>query len=303
MSEFVSNSVVLTYGVTASTFTALFAEDENFEIVSIPKQRLDWVILENIVGHRNIYNVRIQSITTTQRDFLYNYIQSDDQYVTINGTLRTVYLRDKELMLDLLDGYIENVVLNMEFEDRTITRPAINVSRTQGITTSSAGYASTASGKGTVVTMIYNYGSGDTKRIFRVDMVKSYKADILDHRWNYVDRNNGYKRLGYRLNFTIDFGGWGLGQTQTQLFDDRTWLKEFITAPTKRIEVFDQYIGDVVNDFSEVRFTYIGNNIYNKTLQLNWKAQALATNLPVSPSGQFILDSETLGTLDSNILG
>jgi len=304
MSEFVSNSVVLTYGATSSTFTALSAEDENYEIVSIPQQLIDWSLVENIVGHRNIYTVRIQSITSAQRLFLYAFIQSSDQYVTINGNLYTVYLRDPALMLDLLDGYIGNVVLTMEFEDRTITRPS-TPSRTQGITTSSVGYSSTASGSGTIVTMIYNYGSGDTKRIFRVDTVQCFKADILDKRWQYVDRNNGYKRLGYRLNFDIDFGGWGLGQSQTQLLDDRAWLKEFVLAPTKRIEVFDQYLGDVVNDFGDVRWGYKHNIIYNKTIRLNFKAQSLATNMPLSPSGQFILDSSTQGILDggSGLLG
>lgn len=303
MSAYVSNSVILSYGSTPTTqtLTALFADDESFEIVSLPKKRLDWTLLENIIGYRNIYTIRVQQITSAQRNFLYNFIQSSLQQVTINGTQHTVKLRDSELMLSLLDGYIGNVGLTMEFEDDVITVPSSSYSATPF--TYSAGYSSTASGSGTIVTLTMNYGSGDIKRVFRVDTVYAYRADILDKRWEYIDRNRGVKRLGYRLNFDIDFGGFGLGQTQAQLQDDRTWLKEFVLAPTKRIEVFDQYVGDVVNDFDEVRYGYLGGLIYHKTVRLNFKQQRLQTNLPVSPSGVFILDSTTQGTLDNNILG
>lgn len=303
MSVFVSNSVTLGYGSTPTTqtFTALFADDESFEIVSLPKMRLDWNLLENIIGYRKLYLVRIQQITAIQRNYLYNFIQSSTQTVTINGVEHSVKLRGQELMLDLIGGYIGNVGLTMEFEDDTITVPSQTF--TAGITTLSAGYASTATGSGTVVTLVCNYGSGDTKRVFRVNTVHAFKADILDKRWEYIDKNRGVKRLGYRLNFFIDFGNFGLGQTQSQLQDDRNWLREFVLAPTKRVEVFDQYVGDVVNDFDEVRYSYLNNSIYGKTVQLGFKQQGLQTNLPVSPSGIFILDSETQGTLDHNILG
>lgn len=303
MSAYVSNSVILGYGSSPTylTLDALFADDESFEIVSLPKKRLDWTLLENIIGYRRIYTIRVQQITASNRNYLYYFIQSETQTVTINGSSHNVKLRDSELMLDLLDGYIGNVGLTMEFEDETITVPTQTF--TAGITTSSAGYSSTASGSGTIVTLVMNYGSGDTKRIFRVNTVTALKADILDRRWEYIDKNRGVKKLGYRLNFFIDFGGFGLGQTQAQLQDDRDWIKEFVLAPSKRIEVFDQYLGDVVNDFDEVRYGYIGGSIYHKTVQLNFKQQGLQTNLPVNPSGAFILDSSTLGTLDNNILG
>lgn len=299
MSVFVSNSVVLRYGGSSATFTALSADDESYEIVSLPKKRLDWTLLENILGYRNIYTLRVQQITSTQRNFLYNFIQSADQYVTINGVEHSVFMRDEQLVLDLLDGYIGNVVLTMEFEDKTLTANS-TPSRTQGITTSSAGYSSTMNATGTGVLLIYNYGSGDTKRLFRVNSVSAYKADVLDKRWEYIDRNKGIKRLGYRLNFDVDFGNFGYGQTQAQLQDDRDWLKEFVLAPTKRIEVYNQYVGNVVNDFDSVTYSYIGGSIYGKTTRLNFKQRELQTNLPVAPSSQFTLNNDVL---DAKVLG
>lgn len=305
MSVFVSNSVTLTYGQTSQVFTALIADDESYEIIRLLKERIDKTLLETIVGYRNIYNIRIQSVTASQRLFLYQFIQSDSQKVTINGVEHDVNLRDGQLMLDLLGGYIGNVVLTMELEDKVLTVPS-EPARSQGVTTASAGYGNTSSGSGTIVTLFYNYGKDSrdvTGRTFRVNRVDSYKADIIDKRWNYVDFNNGYKRLGYRLNFFIDFGGFGLGQTQAQLQDDRDWLKEFVLAPYKYIEVYGQYIGGVVNDFDDVRYSYIGGSIYGKTTALNFKQKSLMTNNPVSPESQFILDSPTQGILDQNVLG
>jgi hypothetical protein len=308
MSVFVSNSVTLSYGdspAVATVFTALFADDESYEIVRLVKERIDKAILETIVGYRNIYNIRIQSVTAAQRLFLYQFIQSDDQKVTINGSAHDVNLRDGQLMLDLLNGYIGNVTLTMEFEDRVLTTPP-DPTREQGVTTSSAGYANTSTGTGTVVTLYYNYGKDGkdvTGRTFRVNRVDSYKADIVDKRFSYVDWNNGYVRLGYRLNFFVDFGNFGLGQTQDQLQEDRVWLKEFVLAPMKRIEVFGQYVGDVVNDFDEVRYSYIGNSIYGKTTALNFKQKSKSTNAPVTPESQFILDDADYGVLDTNVLG
>ena len=303
MSANFSNSVVLQYGAVSLTLTVLFAEDDNFEIVSLPKKRLDWALLENIVGYRFLYNIRVQQITEAQRDFLYNFIQSDDQSITINGISHDVFLRDSELMLDLLDGYIGNVTLEMEFEDKLLTVPTVNGDRNVGMTDGSIGYSGVLTGAGTVVTLMYDYGTGWYGRRMRVNSVHSYKADILDHRWQYIDKNNGYRRLGYRLNFSIDFGGFGLGQSQASLQDDRDFIREFVCAPTKRIEVFGQYASNVVNDFSEVRYSYLSNIIYGKTLQLNFKSAELMNNLPVKPETQFILDSPTSGTLDHNILG
>jgi len=299
MSVFVSNSVTLTYGSTSQAFTALFADDDNFEIDSLMKERLDKTLLETIKGYRDLYSVRIQNITSAQRLFLYQFIQSEDQSITIFGNTLDVNLRDRELNLDLLDGYIDNIVLTMQFEDRLITVPT-TPSRSQGVTTGSAGYSSIASGSGTVVTLFYDYGSGNTGRTFRVNRVTSYKAEILQKTWKYLDSNNGYKKLGYRLLFDIDFGGFGLGQTQAQLQDDRDWLKEFVLAPTKRIEVYSQYFADVVNDFNEVQYGYIGNSIYGKTVQLGFKAKDLATNAPFAPTDQAIFD---FVLTDQTILG
>lgn len=302
MSVFVSNSVVLRYASTSMTFDALFADDENYEIISLPKKRIDWMLLENIIGYRTIFNVRLHMVSQAQRAFLYNFIQSSDQYVTINGVETSVFLRDDTLALDMVDGYIGNISLELEFEAKSITR-ITSATQAVGTTSASAGYKSTASGVGTVVTLAMNYGDGDVKRVFRVNSVLSYKADILDKRWTYIDKNNGVRRLGYRLNFEIDFGVFGFGQTQVQLQEDRDWIKEFVLAPSKRIEVFDQYLGDVINDFDNVQYDLIGGIIYNKSLKLSFKQQGLQTNLPVAPSSVFILDSETQGTLDHNILG
>jgi hypothetical protein len=285
-------------------FTALLTEDENFEIVSTPKKRLDWTLIENIWGYRKIYAIRVQQITEADRDFLFGFIQSVTQYITINGVSTIeVYLRDKELLLDLLNGYSGNLVLNMEFEDRALTVIA-EPARTSGVTTSSVGYKSAT--EGVTVTLGYNYGKDGkdiTKRVFRVKSVSSNKADIEDIRWEYIDKNNGYKRLGFRLNFEIDFGTFGISQSQTELFDDRTWIKEFILAPSKRIEVFGQYIADVVNDFDVVEWSYNGGNIFSRTIKLNFKQRFLGTGQPLKPEEQFILDSPTSGILNSNTLG
>lgn len=302
MSAYSTNSVTLAYGATSQTFAALFADDENYELIRLVKQRIDWTILETILGFRNLYNVRIQSITSAQRDFLYQFIQSSAQSVTINGSSHDVFLRDERMILDLLGGYIGNLVLNLEFEDQTLTVPS-TPSRSQGVTTGSAGYSNTTPGSGSIVTLYYDYGSGRTGRTFRVNRVDSFSADILDKRWMYVDYNNGYKRLGYRSIVNIDFGGFGLGQTQSQLADDRAWIKEFILAPSKSIEVFGQYQCEVVNDFDGVKYGYIGGNIYNKTVSLRFKARNLSTNNPLASATQFILDSPTSGILDSNVLG
>ena len=303
MAIFVSNSVTLEYGSTSQAFTALSCDDESFEIVSLPKERLDKTLLENIIGYRNIYNIRVQQITSAQRNFLYNFIQSDDQAVTINGVSHDVNLRDADLMLDLLDGYIDNVVLTMEFEDRAIVSQfdffANFVSRTQGVTDNSAGYSSVGNTVGTDVILTYNYFGTDTGRRFRINSINFYKANIIDKRWEYVDRNRGFKRLGYRLLYDIDFGNFGLGQTQAQLADDRAFLKEFVLAPNKYISGNTVYLNNVVNDFDEVRYSFIGSP-YSKTTRLQFKAQSLATNIPttttfIMDSGQGILDTNTLG--------
>jgi len=299
MSVFVSHSVVLTYGSTSETFNALFADDEDYEIIRLLKDRIDRTILETIIGYRNIYRIRIQGITSAQRLFLYQFVQSSSQSVTINGSSHNVNLRDTQLHLSYLSGYVGNVELTMEFEDATLTR-VTTPSRYQGTTTSSVGYTSTATGVGTVVTLFYDYGSGNTGRTFRVNSVIGIGADIVDKRWEYIDHNNGYKRLGYRLNFEIDFGGFGLGQTQAQLLDDRTWLKEFVLAPSKRVEVYGQYFADVANDFDEVRYGHIGNNIYNKTIQLGFKSKMISGLAPLDPADQLIFD---FVLTDENILG
>jgi hypothetical protein len=311
--EYVSNIVTLTYGAITEQFTALYANDEDYEIISLPNKRLDWTLLENITGHRNIYTVKIQQITSAQRNFLYKYIQSDDQNVTINGVSHSVYLRDGSLLLNLLDGYIDNVVLDMEFEDKTLTRQTVPA-RAQGYVTLSAGYNSISDNTvGTRVQLNYNYGQGVTSRNFAVNGINFYRADILDKRWEYVDKNRGIRRLGYRLNYDIDFGGFGLGQTQSQLQDDRDFIKEFVLAPYKYISGKGVYLGEIVNSFQEVRYSLIGNSIYDKTTKLSFKSKSLITNVPTvtlekdnpdpTSSTQFILDDNTFGRLDHNVLG
>lgn len=308
MSAYVSHSVGLyksaIIGGTELTFNALSADDDDFEIVSLQKQRLDWAILETVIGYRTIYHIRIQQITTSQRNFLYSFIQNEDQRVRINGVLHSVYLRDSELMLDLLDGYVGNVVLTMEFEDKLITTPSTLISSTTHIyKDGSIGYRGVTTGVGTIVSLTYNYGSAEIRRTFQVNSVHSYKAEILDKRWEYIDKNRGVKRLGYRLLFDIDFGSFGLGQTEASLQDDRDWLKEFVLAPYKYVDVFGQYIGEVVNNFDSVNYDLLGGSIYNKTTKLSFKQKELQTNLPTLSSSAFILDSPTFGTLDNNVLG
>jgi hypothetical protein len=304
MAIFIDNTVWLGYvnGVEseALSFSALYANDEDFEIISIPKVLINWTIKENIIGYRNIYKIRIQNITYAQRTFLYKFIQAAIQSITMNDESHFVKCRDKELNLDLLDNYIGNLVLEMELEDASITNVP-TPTFPQGMTSNSYGYSS-PSELGTTVLLSYNYGSGDTKRFFRVNKITTYKAEILDKRWKYVDYNNGYKRLGFRLMFDIDFGGFGLGQTQIGLQDDRNWLKEFVLAPTKRIEGYGQYIAEVVNDFNTVSYDLIGGIIYGKTTRLQFKAKELATTIPLETSF-FQLDSGTLGILDQNVLG
>lgn len=301
MSSYVSHSVTLQCSLAnPQTFTALLAEDDDISLVKITKQRIDWTIIETIVGYRYVYSIRLNKITEAQRQFLYLFIQSEEQYVTINGVVHQVNLIDRELNLDLLNGYIGNVVLSMKFEDVSLSAPAANIGRTPGVVTASAGYSNTASGTGTVITLYYYYGANMYGRVFRVNSVNCYGAEILDRRWKYLDFNNGYKRLGYRLLFDIDFGNFGIGQTQSQLQDDRDWIKEFVTAPRKRIEVFNGYIADVVCDFDEVKYHYIGNSVYGKTTQLRFKQKNLATNIPTAPGDQPILD---FVLTDQNILG
>jgi hypothetical protein len=296
MSVFVSNSVTLIIPTPyeQQVFNALFAEDDNFDIISLPKQRIDWALLENIVGYRNVYNVKFHLITTAQKNFLYRFIQSESQQIIINGTTHTVKLRDSELALELLDGFIGNIGLELEFEDDTLTVYEYGLQSWEGFATNSAGYFASGS-TGTVVTLKYNYGDLDTQRKFRVNSVYSCKSDILDKRWEYLDKNNGVHRLGYRRTVEIDFGCFGLGHTPTSSQEDRDWIKSFILAPNKQIDVTGEYVTGVVNDFNEVRYSYVGNNIYNKTLQLSFKQKQLQTNLPVESADRFTIGSIPLG--------
>jgi hypothetical protein len=301
MSVFVSNSVVLTYDTSISqTFNALFAGDDNFDIISLPKQRIDWMLIENIIGYRNVYNVRFNLVTTAQKNFLYNFIQSGSQQVTINGSIHNVKLRDSELALELIDGYIGNIGLELEFEDDEITEPHSVYRLWEGYTSSSAGYDGSNNLTGTIAILSYAYSATElshkTKRRFRINSVYSCRSDILDKRWEYLDKNNGVRKLGYRRNVEIDFGCFGLGHTPNTIQDDMDFIKDFILAPSKQIEVLGEYVTDVVNDFSEVRYSYLNNNIYGKTLRLNFKQKQLQTNLPLESAGRFIFGSTPLGT-------
>ena len=299
--DYTSGAGTVTGGILAKgkELDTFFADDESFEIISKKKQTLaQWTTLENILGYRTIIDVRTAELTTVERQFLYQFAISDYQYCYINSTFYTVYLMSPSIVARLISGYFSAVSVDLEMVSKTLT---IFTTPTFSGNTDSVGYKAN-NPNGTNITLGMNYGSGTINRNFTVAIAQPYDVEIQRRDWTYLDDNLGRVTLGFKGSVFIDFGTFGYGQTEAQLDDDRQFLKEFILAPSKTITVKNNYIINVVNDFSDVRYSYLSNFIYAKTIQLSFKGKSIQT-LQATDGSTFVLDDNTLGLLDSNVLG
>ena len=277
-----------------------FADDESFEIISKRKTALaQWTTIENILGYRTIISVRTDTLTTAEREFLYQFaINNTVQYCLVNSTFYTVLLTNQAIVSRLIQGFFGAVSVDLEMVAKVLTRlltPSFSGS------SDSVGYKS-ANPLGTNITLTMNWGSLDISRNFTVALAQPYDVEVQKLDWAYIDDNLGRLTLGFKGSVFIDFGTFGYGQTEAELDDDRQFVKEFVLAPSKRITVKNNYIINVVNDFDEVRYSYLNNFIFAKTIQLSFRGKSIQTR-QVNDGNSFVLDDNTFGILDSNVLG
>lgn len=281
------------------SLNVLHSDDENIQIVSVQKTRLDKVILENIKGYRTVLNIRTEAVTDTERLFLYQFAKSDAQAAEVFGILYSdVLLMDSEVVTDLIEGYILATPVSMTLVDRQVTSAASGYSPGS---TSSAGYLASAP-LGCRVKLTMNWGAGDVSRLFTVNIANIYPVRLERKDWTHIDEAMGRVNFGMRPMVNLDFGNFGYGGTTSDIEADLAWIKNFCLAPSKRIEVFQVFVADVVNNFDSVNVGYLDGFIFAKSLQLSFIGRSLV-DLQTNATGTFTLDDNTYGTLDNNNLG
>jgi len=299
--NYAGGSGTVTGGVLSigKKISVLFADDESFEIIAKPKQRLaQWSAIENIAGYRKIISIKTEALSDSQRKFLYRLSISETQYCVVNSVFYSVYLSNDNLSAELIHGYFSAISFSIEFKTKTYTR-ALSTSFS-GDTNSYGYYA--GSPTGTRVNLSFSYGGSNVSRNFVVNLVNVYGLDIQKKSWEYIDWSEGRKTFGIKSTVIIDFGTFGFSQTESQMQDDRDFIKDFVLAPSKRITAYGLYVVDVVNDFTDVKYSYLEDFIYGKTIVLSFKGKSIQTNL-VEDNSSFVLDDNSLGILNENILG
>lgn len=277
----------------------LHVDNENIEILAGEKERNDKVILENIKGYRTLVDVQTEALTDAERLFLYQFAKSDYQMCEVFGSVYTdVLLQESELVADLIENYIQATSISFTLAERNLTAPA---SAYSAGTTSSAGYFA-SSPLGTRVKLTMNWGAGAISRNFTVNLANIYDIKLERKDWEHVDDSLGRVNFGFRVMASLDFGTFGYQTTVDELQADLAWLKNFILAPSKHIEVYEVFQSDVVNDFDTFEVGYLGGFIFAKTLSLSFKGKSLQ-QLQSNATGVFTLDDNDLGILDENYLG
>jgi len=275
------------------------SDNENILIEGKEKIRLDKVILENIIGYKTILEMDFEPFTEAERLFMYQFIKDDMQRAEVFSTFYSdVVIQDEEAMLELIDGFILATGLRIELVERNVTARSVGA-YTAGTTNSSGYYASSDDGMRIKLTM--NWGGGDISRNFTVNLAHPYSARVERKSFLHLDESAGRSNFGFRVLMQIDFGTFGFSASPTTINEDLAWIKTFVLAPAKSIDVYGIYKADVVNDFKEVRVGYLGGLVMSKMLSLNFIGKSLQQK-QVNASGTFTLDDNTLGLLDSNYL-
>jgi hypothetical protein len=144
-----------------------------------------------------------------------------------------------------------------------------------------------------------NWGAGNISRNFTVNLADCYSVSVDRKEFDFLDEEMGRVNNGMRTMFNIDFGTFGYNDTAETLEDDLDWVKTFVLAPSKTIEVYNIYKAEVVNAFDTLTVGYVGGFVMAKTLSLQFIGRSLQEN-QIPESNTFTLDSDTLGILDSN---
>jgi len=276
-------------------FTVYHSDNENIKIVRKPKKRLDKVILENIIGYQTVLNIDFEPWTESERLFMYQFAKNDMQRAEIFSTLYTdVLLENPELITEMIEGIYFATNVSIQLVERSVTLASVGA-YTPG-TTSSNGYYS-SSPDGTRIKLTMNWGAGDISRNFTVNLADPYSAQLERKDFQFLDDSLGRSNFGFRQMFRIDFGTFGFSDTPTTINADLAWIKTFILAPSKSIDVSNVYQAQVVNDFEELNVGYLAGFVFAKTLELNFISRSLQEN-PTPSTGIFTLDDNTYGLLD-----
>jgi len=147
--------------------------------------------------------------------------------------------------------------------------------------------------------MTMNWGSGDIIRNFTVNLANIYSVKIEKKDFTHLDESLGRTTFGFRPMCQIDFGTFGYSPTPESIEEDLAWIKNFVLAPSKRIEVYEVFQAEVANDFNEIRVGYSEGFIFAKTLSLSFVGKSLQQNQSRA-QGVFTLDDDTLGILDGD---
>lgn len=278
-------------------FDTYHSDNENMMIVGKPKTTISKSIIENIIGKRTILDIDLQPLTEAERLFMYQFVKSDQQRAEVFGIIYSdVVLMEQDALLELIEGLFFATGLKFSLVDRSVTARSVG-SYTAG-TTNSSGYKS-SSADGTRVKLTMNWGAGDISRNFTVNLADCYSVSVDRLEFEFLDEQYGRVNNGFRTMFNIDFGTFGYNDTAETLQADLDWIKTFVLAPSKTIEVYNIYKAEVVNAFDTLTVGYIGGFVMAKTLALQFIGRSLQQN-QIPESNTFTLDSDTLGILDSN---
>lgn len=280
------------FALQVSTYSG---DDEDIQIIGKRKVRIDKVIRENILGYKTVISIQTEPLTDAQKTFLYSFVISDYQMCSIfNVDYTDVILQDRQIALDLIDGYFQAVGVPLTMIDRNVrfANPSAYT-----VDSDSVGYYS-GSPNGCRVKLTMNWTGTEVSRNFTVNLAQPYKVSIEAEEWDNVDDSQGKETHGFRPSCFIEFGTFGFN-TEAGLQDDILWLKNFCLAPSKRITVYGIYEMQVSNDFDSLNFSYIGGYLFNRTISLNFIGTSIQQS-QVSNSNIFTLDDDTLGLLDSD---
>ena len=272
MSLFVNNNVILGYGSgpTTRSFAVKSAYDDDIDIISqtSPVTALYQLsTIEKILSWRGVYRVSSYDLSTSDLSFLAAFVLDDKKQVTINGNNHSVNMRNSEVIDKLLRNDIRRVAADFEFEDAATT--PVSTAFTPG-TTNSSNFVANANGLAVQLTM--NYGAGNIIRNFNVRSANSYPQRLAIKQIEFADKNTQTVTLGKKTTYNIDFGAMSW-QSESDRETDWQWIRDFCCCLTKSISVYGQNSDSVVNDFSTVKFSYLQDSIYGKTLALKFVAQ------------------------------
>lgn len=273
------------------------SDNENIIIAGKKKTRIDKTILENIIGYKPVLNIVTEPLSLAEKKFMYQFAQSDVQRAEVFSNLYSdVILQDSELTMDLIENYILAVGVTIELHGRNYTTS--NSTDYDLGSTDSSGYKVTAP-LGTRLKLTMNWGGGDISRNFCCNLANIYSIAIERQEWEHLDESAGRTTMGFRPMVQIDFGTFGYSATAQDICDDIAWLKNFVLAPSKYIDVYEVFQANITNDFDEIRVDYVDGFVFAKTLSLSFVGKSLQQN-QVDGTGVFTLDDDTLGILDSD---